>query len=339
MAIRVRCPNGHRWKVKTTAAGTKVACPRCQVDVPVPPPAAESRPGPLWLRLVVFLLMMTALASPVAAVFALGKLGQSRAGAVAHSFLDAVARQDSRAAEALMTTATANQQGLEAFVAVLRNAPASFQIDQVNVKGEIATVDFDCGQEQKGQLELHSEAGEWRVQFQVLLRDGQEVANTQNLARKAPPGNPGGNPQQNSPFLDKYRLTSLDRTEVVDLRQFEDVWGKEFVFRERPGKEVLQALAAYLGLTLQVDDEQQGSLVRPVTLAGPRRSPLEAIEEVCRQLGGHPHYESSTAAPGPGPDPDGTLKPRPPLPAPTLRIKAGPLRRRLLSSGLSSSKW
>ncbi len=82
----------------------------------------------------------------------------------------------------------------------------------------------------------------------------------------------------------------------VDLEQYHAAWRVDLNVKEQPAGEVLKKLARELGLTLETAAAQNTALAKPVTIKLKQKSRLEAIEEVCRQIGLCPVYASTSDA-------------------------------------------
>jgi hypothetical protein len=116
-------------------------------------------------------------------------------------------------------------------------------------------------------------------------------------------------PRQGEKTVAKYDFTALTQVpqalpskvpgfeplSPVSRAEFEASWQVDLDVREKPALEVLQALVkGFLSpKNLTCPDEARAAASRPVSLRMQRRSRLEAIEEVCRQVGLCPVYQQS----------------------------------------------
>jgi hypothetical protein len=91
--------------------------------------------------------------------------------------------------------------------------------------------------------------------------------------------------------------------------EFDALWKIDLDVADQPAGQVLERLAGELGLSFPRVEGQQGPLGQRVILRRNGCSRLEAIEEVCRQVGLHPAYEDHfertrvVLRPGPRPGP------------------------------------
>jgi predicted Zn finger-like uncharacterized protein len=80
----------------------------------------------------------------------------------------------------------------------------------------------------------------------------------------------------------------------VSLEQYQAAWQVDLNVQNEPAGEVLKKLAGELGLTLQTTTARNTALAKPVTVTLAQKSRLEAIEDVCRQIGLSPEYSPMT---------------------------------------------
>jgi hypothetical protein len=81
---------------------------------------------------------------------------------------------------------------------------------------------------------------------------------------------------------------------AVDLEGFNNSWQTDISITNQPAGEAIKKLAGEMGLTPESDRRQNTSLSKQVTVNLQKKSRLEAIEEICRQIGVHPIYENKT---------------------------------------------
>jgi len=82
--------------------------------------------------------------------------------------------------------------------------------------------------------------------------------------------------------------------EAVSLDQFNSAWQVTMQADGKPASEVLTELAKGLDLEIQAPESLSESLAKPVSLNLEKRSRLEAVEEVCRQIELRPSYSKKT---------------------------------------------
>jgi hypothetical protein len=78
--------------------------------------------------------------------------------------------------------------------------------------------------------------------------------------------------------------------EAVTQEQFTGMWQTDLAVDQKPALATLAQLATELGLHFEPGEDLEVALNRPVSLDGKPRSRLQAIEEVCEQIGVYPQY-------------------------------------------------
>ena len=85
---------------------------------------------------------------------------------------------------------------------------------------------------------------------------------------------------------------------AVDLENFNKSWQTDIKITNQSAGDALKKLAGEMGLTLQSDRRLNAALAKKVTLNLQKKSRLEAVDDICRQIGVHPIYELDTGFTG-----------------------------------------
>jgi hypothetical protein len=81
---------------------------------------------------------------------------------------------------------------------------------------------------------------------------------------------------------------------AIDLEGFNKSWQTDVNLTNQPAGDALKNLAGEMGLTPESDSSQNALLSKQVTVNLQKKSRLEAVEAICRQIDVHPIYESKT---------------------------------------------
>jgi len=105
----------------------------------------------------------------------------------------------------------------------------------------------------------------------------QEAFDPENMAAQA----------RTEALAETERIAAM---EAVDVAQFEAGWKAALDARGRPAGEVLTQLAEQVGLVAELPPQFAEALATPVSVDVTGKSCLEAIENVCTEVGLHPVY-------------------------------------------------
>jgi hypothetical protein len=169
---------------KEVVGGQPLSCPKCHAPLAAPRTARSGRPTSIWLRLLVLVLLLAALAAPLVGVYYLRSRVLDNASAAARNYLERLRAKDMKTAKELMKERTRSQAGAIALQNLLALDNASYQVTEAKRNGALVDVKVTCILPDNAKLPklplvmdpnprltlvLDQEDGEWRVDTVALM--------------------------------------------------------------------------------------------------------------------------------------------------------------------------
>ena len=169
---------------KEVVGGQPLSCPKCHAPLAAPRTARSGRPTSIWLRLLVLVLLLAALAAPLVGVYYLRSRVLDNASSAARNYLERLRAKDMKIAKELMKERTRSQAGAIALQNLLALDNAAYQITEAKRNGALVDVKVTCILPDNAKLPklplvmdpnprltlvLDQEDGEWRVDTVALM--------------------------------------------------------------------------------------------------------------------------------------------------------------------------
>lgn len=131
---------------KEVVVGQPLSCPKCHAPLAAANARAarSSRRTPIWLRLLVLVLLLAALAAPLGGVYYLRSRVLDNAAAAARNYLERLRAKDTQAAKELMKEKARNRPSTLSLQNILALDKAGYQITQAKRNGALVDVQLTC---------------------------------------------------------------------------------------------------------------------------------------------------------------------------------------------------
>lgn len=190
---------------KEVVGGQPLFCPKCHAPLAAPRTARSGRPTSIWLRLLILVLLLAALAAPLGGAYYLRSRVLDNASSAARNYLDSLRAKDAKAAEELIKEEARSRPNTISLQELMALDNAGYQITQAKRNGALVDVMVTCVLPDNAELPKlplvmdknpritlvldQEENGKWRVVTVSLLpKEGSNALPNHGEMKRAMPG-------------------------------------------------------------------------------------------------------------------------------------------------------
>jgi hypothetical protein len=192
---------------KEAVKGQPLSCPKCHAPLAAPKARAARSGGrtPVWLRLLILVLLLAALAAPIGGVYYLRSRVLDNASSAARNYLDSLRTKDAKAAKELMREEVRSRPNTISLQKLMALDNAGYQVTEAKRNGALVDVAVTCilpddaklptlplAMDKNPRITLvldQEESGQWRVVTVSLLpKEGSQALPDYGKMKKAIPG-------------------------------------------------------------------------------------------------------------------------------------------------------
>jgi hypothetical protein len=192
---------------KEAVKGQSLFCPKCHAPLGAPNArgARSGRRAPVWLRLLVLVFLLAALAAPIGGVYYLRSRVLDNASSAARNYLDSLRAKDAKAAKELVKEDARSRPNTISLQQLMAVNNAGYQVTEAKRNGALVDVAVTCilpddaklpklplAMDKNPRITLvldQEENGQWRVVTVSLLpKEGSKALPDYGKMTKAIPG-------------------------------------------------------------------------------------------------------------------------------------------------------